>query len=70
MIEVANASSLLEIMFAVNAVFFVVYSRYKGNIQKLYSKIVSEAVRHGVTLDEAEEEYLTRQSRNQKETGR
>ncbi|EOW3940021.1 hypothetical protein [Vibrio parahaemolyticus] len=47
MIKVANFSNILDIMFAVNAVFGVVIARRDSNIRMLGEHVFSEFQRHG-----------------------
>ncbi|MFA7383849.1 MAG: hypothetical protein WC001_10410 [Desulfurivibrionaceae bacterium] len=63
MINISGSSSLLEIMFGVNAVFVVVVSQYFDNIEKIYNHVKSEINNSRIDdLPEIDEKFLKKAS--------
>lgn len=58
MIDIDKASSLLEIMFAVNAVFAFVYAQYSTNKDRVYKHLETEARRCDVDTRVVKDKYL------------
>lgn len=58
MVNVGGSSSLLEIMFGVNAVFVLVVSQYFDNIEKIYNHVKSEITNSRIDdLPEIDEKF-------------